>query len=112
MTSYTPEEVLGKTPDLLKSGRRRRFLHGALGNFVAGRVWQGEKINRRKDGTLYHEEMAVTPIREADGEISHFFAIKEDSPGTSNSWRYCIICKKWRRLANWRAGWPMISTIC
>ena len=45
---------------------------------LSGRVWQGELINRRKDGGLYHEEMAITPIRESNGEISHFLAIKQD----------------------------------
>ncbi|MGB7770045.1 MAG: ATP-binding protein [Verrucomicrobiia bacterium] len=79
MTGYTPDEVLGKTPDLFKSGRHDAAFYTQLWETIlAGRVWQGEIINRRKDGTLYHEAMTITPIREADGEISHFFAIKED----------------------------------
>lgn len=79
MTGYTPEEVLGQTPNFLKSGKHDAvFFTGLWETILAGRVWQGEIINRRKDGTLYNEEMTITPIREADGEISHFIAIKKD----------------------------------
>jgi len=79
ITGYTPEEILGKTPDFLKSGKHDAVFYTELWETIlAGRVWQGEIINRRKDGTLYHEEMTITPIREADGEISHFIAIKKD----------------------------------
>jgi len=79
MTGYPLEEVLGKTPDFLKSGEHdAAFFKELWETILAGRVWQGEIINRRKDGTLYNEEMTITPIREADGEISHFIAIKKD----------------------------------
>jgi PAS domain S-box-containing protein len=79
MTGYAPEEVLGKPPDFLKSGKHDpEFFRGLWETILMGRVWQGELINRRKDGTLYHEEMTITPIREANGEITHFIAVKED----------------------------------
>ena len=79
MTGYPPEEVLGKTPDFLKSGRHEAAFFAEMWEAIlAGRVWQGEIINRRKDGTLFNEEMTITPIRESDGEISHFIAIKKD----------------------------------
>jgi PAS domain S-box-containing protein len=44
----------------------------------SGQVWQGALTNRRKDGTLYDEEMRITPVRDADGEIRRFIAIKRD----------------------------------
>jgi len=79
MTGYPPEEVLGKTPNFLKSGKHAAVFFTKLWETIlAGRVWQGEITNRRKDGTLYNEEMTITPIREVDGEISHFIAIKKD----------------------------------
>ncbi len=79
MTGYTPEEVLGRTPDFQKSGKHDAAFFAELWETIlAGRVWQGEIINRRKDGALYNEEMTITPIREADGDISHFIAIKKD----------------------------------
>ncbi|NJN54197.1 MAG: PAS domain S-box protein, partial [Anaerolineae bacterium] len=44
-----------------------------------GEIWQGEFANRRKDGTLYFEEMTVTPVWEESGAISHYIAIKQDT---------------------------------
>ncbi len=79
MTGYALEEVLGKTTHFLKSGKHDAAFYSKLWETIlAGRSWQGEIFNRRKDGTLYHEEMTITPIREADGQISHFIAIKKD----------------------------------
>jgi PAS domain S-box-containing protein len=79
MAGYSPEEILGKTPNFLKSGKHdASFFTELWETILAGRVWQGEIVNRRKNGTFYHEEMTITPIRETDGEISHFIAIKKD----------------------------------
>ena len=79
MTGYSPEEILGKTPNFLNSGRHDAAFFAELWDTIlAGRVWQGQILNQRKDGTLYNEEMTITPIREADGEIDHFIAIKKD----------------------------------
>ena len=79
MSGYALEDVLGKTPHIVKSGKHDAAFYRELWKTIlAGRVWQGEIINCRKDGVLYHEEMTITPIRGADGAISHFIAIKED----------------------------------
>jgi PAS domain S-box-containing protein len=79
MTGYAAEEILGQTLDFLKSGEHDAGFFWSLWETVlSGQVWQGELTNRRKDGTLYQEEMIITPIRGTDGEISHFIAIKQD----------------------------------
>ena len=79
LTGYTFEEVLGRTPAFLKSGRHTPTFYRELWKTIlGGRVWQGEIVNRRKDGTLYNEEMTITPIRGVDGQISSFLAIKKD----------------------------------
>ena len=79
MTGYALEEILGKTPGFLNSGKHDANFFRALWNTIlTGRVWQGELINRRKDGTLYNEEMTITPIQRSNGEISHFIAVKQD----------------------------------
>ena len=79
MTGYAPEEVLGQTPGFLKSGKHNPAFYRQLWETIlAGRVWQGQIINRRKDGTLFNEEMTITPVRELDGQISSFLAIKKD----------------------------------
>ncbi|MEK7867318.1 MAG: PAS domain S-box protein [Planctomycetota bacterium] len=79
LTGYTREEMIGKTPRILKSGTHGPdFYRGLWKALLAGNVWHGEIVNRRKDGTLYTEEQTVTPVRGADGQVSHFVAIKQD----------------------------------
>ena len=78
-TGYSIEEAVGKTPTLLKSDKQDQAFYKALWDTVlAGKVWHGELINRRKDGSLYSEEMTITPIKDAQGEITHFIAVKQD----------------------------------
>lgn len=80
MTGYTLEEAIGQNPRLLKSGQQDPSFYEQLWSTIrAGHVWQGELINRRKDGTLYTEEMTITPVRaQGGGAITHFIAIKQD----------------------------------
>ena len=79
LTGYSLDEVQGKTPALLKSGMHDAEFYRQLWQTVCdGNIWRGEITNRRKDGTFYQEEMTVTPVRAADGEITHFIAIKQD----------------------------------
>jgi PAS domain S-box-containing protein len=79
LTGYSSSEVLCKNPRILKSGRQDRAFYERLWKTIlAGDVWQGELVNRRKDGAFYHEEMTITPVRNSSGEITHFIAIKQD----------------------------------
>lgn len=79
LTGYSAEEAIGKNPRVLKSGKQPESVYRELWRTVAeGRVWRGELINRRKNGTFYHEEMHITPVRDAGGKITHYIAIKQD----------------------------------
>jgi PAS domain S-box-containing protein len=79
MTSYSAEEAIGKNPRLLKSGKHEaQFYENMWSAILSGSLWRGEVINRRKDGSLYVEEMTITPVRAADGSICNFLAVKED----------------------------------
>ncbi|MGA9646467.1 MAG: EAL domain-containing protein [Candidatus Korobacteraceae bacterium] len=79
MTGYSAEEAIGKNPDLWRSDKQDATFYEALWNTVAaGTVWHGELVNRKKDGSLYTEEMTVAPVRSAAGAISHYVAIKQD----------------------------------
>ncbi len=79
LSGYALEEVIGKTPALWKSGKQDRAFYQALWRTVrAGKVWRGEIVNRRKDGSLYDEEMTITPVPDESGEIAHFIAVKQD----------------------------------
>jgi diguanylate cyclase (GGDEF)-like protein/PAS domain S-box-containing protein len=79
MTGYTADEAIGRKPSLLKSGQHDEQFYRTLWQTVlAGQVWQGETINRRKDGSLYVEEQTIAPVRDESGQITDFVAIKQD----------------------------------
>jgi len=79
LTGYSSEEAIGQNPRILNSGKHDASYYANLWKTIAsGEVWQGELTNRRRDGSLYHEEMTITPVRSAGGEITHFVAIKQD----------------------------------
>ncbi len=79
LTGYTAQEVLGQNPHLLKSGRHDEAFYRNLWQTISsGQVWTGELTNRRKDGSLYTEEMTITPVRSANGTIGRYIAIKQD----------------------------------
>ncbi len=78
-TGYTPEEVHGKNPRLLKSGRTAPETYRELwATITAGETWQGELCNKKKSGELYWERAVISPVRDANGEITHFIASKLD----------------------------------
>ncbi|MDX6767368.1 MAG: PAS domain S-box protein [Candidatus Methylacidiphilales bacterium] len=81
LTGYLPEDAHGLTPRMLKSGAQDARLYADMwGTISQGKVWSGELVNRRKDGTLYHEEMTITPLRiRPEGPISHYIAVKNDT---------------------------------
>jgi PAS domain S-box-containing protein len=79
LTGYAIEEVVGKNPRVLKSGRHApEFYTDMWATINAGKVWHGELVNRRKDGSFYDEEMTITPVVGEDGMVQNFIAIKQD----------------------------------
>jgi diguanylate cyclase (GGDEF)-like protein/PAS domain S-box-containing protein len=79
ITGFEAGEVAGRTPRLLRSGLHTTAFYRRLwARIRGGRVWRGEVYNRRKDGRVYAEEMSVTPLLSAPGEISHFVAVKRN----------------------------------
>ncbi len=79
ITGWRLEEIRGRNPNVLKSGLQRDAFYRQMWETIrAGGVWRGELYNRRKDGSIYLEEMTITPVRNDDGAVTHFVAIKED----------------------------------
>ncbi|MDR3674261.1 MAG: PAS domain S-box protein [Acidobacteriota bacterium] len=79
ITGYTRAEAMGQNPSILKSGNQDEAIYQQLWETILqGNTWHGEIINRRKDGSLYTEQMSITPVRSARGEITHFIATKQD----------------------------------
>ncbi len=80
MTGLSLPEAVGRTPsEILNSGKQEaRFYHNMWQTILAGEVWSGELVNRRKDGSLYDEALTISPVTDVKGSIRHFVAIKQD----------------------------------
>ena len=79
LSGFSREESVGKAPSIQSSGRHdAAFFHEMWTTILAGRTWEGEVTNRRKDGSLYVEDLSITPVRDGDGRIAHFVAVKRD----------------------------------
>ena len=79
VTGYSSEEVLGKNPRVLQSGLTPTAVYQQLWETLAqGDVWQGEFINRRKNGDVYWEEVHIAPVRDSLEVITHYVGVKLD----------------------------------
>jgi len=79
LTGYTLEDLNARTVRFLRSGLEPNPLDALRWESVEeGRSWRGELLNRRKDGSLYHDEMTVTPMRDPTGMLSHIVSVHQD----------------------------------
>ena len=79
MTGYEVDEVIGKKPNILKSGHMSDKDYAKLWRTIAnGQEWRGEMLNKRKDGSLYWDYTSISTIRDSDGTAIHYLAVKED----------------------------------
>ncbi len=79
ITGYLPDEVIGKSTNLLKSGSTPSEVYEDLWETIlAGEDWRGEFQNRRQDGQLYWQMVSISPILDKDGSITHFVSVEED----------------------------------
>ncbi len=78
-TGFSAAEAIGQNPRVLKSGNHLPgFYQTIWSDLAAGREWNGEIQNRRKNGELFWEQASISGIRDAEGTITHFIAVKED----------------------------------
>lgn len=78
-SGYSIDEVIGSRPSLLKSGIQPNGYYESMWRTVlAGKVWRGEILNRKKTGELYRVRQVITPLLDSRGNASHFVAIEED----------------------------------
>ncbi|MBI5808457.1 MAG: PAS domain S-box protein [Ignavibacteriales bacterium] len=79
VSGYTFEEAIGKNSKFLKSGKTDSSVYVELWNTIlSGEDWYGEFINKKKNGEIYFEEAIISPIKNEEGVITNFVAVKED----------------------------------
>ncbi len=78
-TGYEKEEVIGKNPRVLQSGITSQETYSEMWHALQeGKVWQGELVNKRKDGEEYIEWATISPVRNEHGEVTHYLGIKQN----------------------------------
>ncbi len=78
-TGYMLDEIIGQNPRMLHSGKTSRATYDELwAHLMRGEKWQGELINRRKDGSEYIEAVRISPVRDGGGKVVNYLAIKDD----------------------------------
>ena len=79
ITGYAQSDVIGKNPKILKSGKQNSEFYKNLWETISsGNNWKGELINMKKDGSFYWEHAHISPIKDSQGVISNYIALKED----------------------------------
>lgn len=79
VSGWSSGEAIGKNPRFLKSGlQSKEFYKNLWETILAGEIWRGEFQNRKKNGELTWESVSISPIKDEDGKITHFVAVKED----------------------------------
>ncbi|MGL1903613.1 MAG: PAS domain S-box protein [Fibrobacterales bacterium] len=79
VTLYTSDDALGQNMSILKSGKHStKFYKEMWETIESGNEWHGELCNKRKDGSLFWEMAAIASIKNSDGSIAHYIAVKED----------------------------------
>ena len=78
-TGYSSAEVIGQTPRILKSGQQSpEFYKGLWDTILAGEIFRGVLVNRKKNGELYYAQKSIAPLRDARGNITHFVSTAKD----------------------------------
>lgn len=79
VTGYSRAEIQGETPAILKSGQHQPEFYQRLWNTLfAGQVFRGAFVNRKKSGELFHEDKTIVPLKDDQGNITHFLAVGQD----------------------------------
>ncbi len=79
VTGYNPDEVVGKNPRLLNSGKTPRETYTSMwATLQDGQTWTGDFINKKKNGDLYYEAASISPVRDLQGKPLFYVAVKED----------------------------------
>ena len=78
-TGYSREEAIGNTPRIVRSGHHNEEFYKQMWNTITnGKIWTGHIINRKKDGSLFEEDVSISPVKDHFGKIVNYVAVKRD----------------------------------
>ncbi|KAF0152466.1 MAG: PAS/PAC domain-containing protein [Ignavibacteria bacterium] len=78
-TGFSTNETIGKNPRIVKSGMQSpEFYKNLWDTILAGNDWRGELHNKKKNGEMFWEDVFISPVKDEQGIVTHFVAIKED----------------------------------
>ena len=78
-TGYSLQEAVGNNPRIVKSGRHNNEFYRRMWDTIThGNIWTGHLINKRKDGSLFEEDVSISPVKADSGEITNYVAVKRD----------------------------------
>ena len=79
VTGYPVDELVGKTPAMLRSGQHGKAFYDALREALAsGQDFSATFVNKRRDGSLYHVEQNISPLYDDNGKVSHYVSVSKD----------------------------------
>ena len=86
LTGYLLQEIINKTPAILRSQYAENETYREISRILrTGRRWSGQIRNQRKDGSLYWALQTITPIKNSEGEITHYVSTSEDNTDLHNA---------------------------
>jgi len=84
-SGYDLEEIIGQNPRMFQSGKTSRDIYENMWTTIrAGNTWQGELLNRRKNGEIYLEFTCISPVPDDAGSPRHYFALKKETVGRNS----------------------------
>ena len=105
VTGYTCGEALGANPRVLNSGEHdKAFYEDLWGTITRGEVWHGHFTNKKKDGTLYHEDATISPVKDEQGKIVNYVAVKRDVTRQQVLERQLLQAQKMESIGQLAAG--------
>ena len=105
LTGYSAEEAIGQNPRIMQSGKTPPETYKELwATLTAGNLWEGEFANKRKDGTLFYEHATISSLRDDNGTITHYLAVKQDVTEKKNTLEQLIHSQKMQSIGQLAGG--------
>lgn len=105
ISGYRAEQVLGKNPRFMSSGSHDLPFYTSMWNtLLKGVVWRGQLCNKKRNGTLFYEDVSIAPIINEDGKICNYVAVKRDITNEKEHERQLIQSQKMEAIGSLAGG--------